>query len=595
VLARPDSAAYRLRKFVLRHRGQTAAAAGVALLLVGAASVSLWQAANAREAAVAAAGEARRSQAVQSFLVEVFSANSLRQSDPQRARQATARELLDAGAVRATEALKTSPQAQEAVLDTLADLYFQLELFEDAARMRRGRIDALERAFGSRDPRIAEAWLAYSTDVADTRQRAEAAPAIVRARELLDAIGDHDSEMRGWVAIESARLEQYTSLAAMRRHADEALAQFRARPRRWTNLFHALQIAARARCLSGDPAGAIELHREAIALARRSEPKVSAWLITPWVQMAEAETDLLELGAAEDHLREALATARRLNGDAGAATVQTQAKLAGLLHFSGRSDEGWALLQDAQAALERPGAKATPDAKGAVRRIAGHVAAERGNLREGLELLGAEVAALREEHPAALPLARSLLPLGAALRAAGRLEESTAALDEAGRILAATAGREVPPALGNALRFERARLALARGEPARASDSLQGLTLTGRPLDAAHALVLGARSALSERRFDDAAHQARQALQRLAETPLAGRFPRLESEAREVLAALPSHQAGSTKSSRAGTGAVPAARIASLKASTAGASRFIAAATAGVDSAEPGSSERSTT
>jgi serine/threonine-protein kinase len=439
VQARPDSAAYRLRKFVGRHRAAVSGAAAGAALLVAAAAVSLWQADAARQAAAQAARESRRAQAVQTFLVDVFGANSLRQADPQRARQATARELLDAGAARATVALASSPDAQEAVLDVLADMYFQLEAFDEAARLRRERALALERAHGANDPRAADAWLSYAADVADTRQRAQAAPAVERARAILDAIGDHDSELRGWVAIESARLAQYRSLRVMRREADAALAQFRVKPQRWTNLYHALQIAARARYLGGDADAARTLHGQAIELARRHEPQAPAWLITPWAQMAEAEIELERFEDAESHLREALALARRTSGDASASALQTQVKLGAMLHTNGRTAEGWALLVQAQALAGQGGATLSPDAHSALRRFVGGALIERGEFQAAHELLAAEAAELRERHPDSLPLARLLPLLAAASSGMGRFDESRKALEEAVALLRAVA------------------------------------------------------------------------------------------------------------------------------------------------------------
>ncbi len=461
VHARPDSAAYRLRKFVGRHRMAVCSASAGAALLVASAAVSLWQADAARQAASEAARESRRAQAVQGFLVEVFGANSLRQADPQRARQATAGELLDEGATRATKTLKFNPDAQEAVLDVLADMYFQLEQYNEAARLRRERALALERAHGSNDARAAEAWLAYALDVANTTQRAQAATAIARAQAILDAIGDHDSEMRGWVAIESARLAQYESLPRMRRDAEAALAQFQARPQRWTNLYHALQIAARGRYFGGDAEGARSLHEQAVQLALRHEPQAPTWLVTPRVQMAEAEIELARGGDAESHLREALSIARRMSGEASGSALQTQVKLGAMLHSSGRTAEGWALLTQAQALGGRAGAKLSPDAHGALRRFVGGALIERGEFEPALALLQAEAVDLRQHYPDSLPLARLLPLLAAAFTGLGRLDESRQALDESERLIQRVAGPAPAAMLLRSLYAERSRLASA--------------------------------------------------------------------------------------------------------------------------------------
>ena len=87
VLAHPDSAGYRLRKFVGRHRLGTAAASIALLAVLGAAGLALWQAREARQAA-ADAGD------MNAFLLEV-----LQTSDPFDAdRELTLSEALDAAA-----------------------------------------------------------------------------------------------------------------------------------------------------------------------------------------------------------------------------------------------------------------------------------------------------------------------------------------------------------------------------------------------------------------------------------------------------------------------------------------------------------------
>lgn len=65
VLAHPPSKWYRLRKFVQRHRGGVTVSTLLALALVGALVVSLWQAHVAREATL-------RADAVHKFMVELF-------------------------------------------------------------------------------------------------------------------------------------------------------------------------------------------------------------------------------------------------------------------------------------------------------------------------------------------------------------------------------------------------------------------------------------------------------------------------------------------------------------------------------------------
>ena len=95
VLASAPSRWYRLQKFALRNRVAVGAAGAISLSLIAAATISWWQAQIAREQANVARREAKRAGAVQTFLLDIFRANSDQQKDPLKARTTTAREILE--------------------------------------------------------------------------------------------------------------------------------------------------------------------------------------------------------------------------------------------------------------------------------------------------------------------------------------------------------------------------------------------------------------------------------------------------------------------------------------------------------------------
>ena len=70
---------------------------------------------------------------MQGFVLDIFRANSDKQADPVKARSATARELLDLGAQRLEAALQDEPEARAEVMQTLGEMYYQLQLDEEAA------------------------------------------------------------------------------------------------------------------------------------------------------------------------------------------------------------------------------------------------------------------------------------------------------------------------------------------------------------------------------------------------------------------------------------------------------------------------------
>lgn len=537
VWAQPQSRRYRAGKFVRRHRLALVAAAGaVASLLLG-LGAALWQAREARTQAAAAQREAQRAQGVQDMLLSIFRANSVQQPDPVRARQTTARDLLDIGAARATSGLQGSPAAQDAVLDTLADMYVQLELAEQGARLRLQRVEALKKEHGKADARVAGALLSYAEDLGGTEQPLRAVQALAEARRILDAAGDHSSSLRGWVWLSSTRWQQYLSLPAMRDDAAAALHHFEQHPGSWTDRFHAQQAVARASFIAGDFVAAAAGHLAAIELAEQQTNGPSAWSITPLVQRAEAQIASLEFDAAERNLRAALALAGKLNGERAGATLQTQAKLGAFLHATGRRDEGARLVSDALAALERPDARATPDAVDTVRRTAGRLAHFDGHSAQALPALETQVAELHRQLPGSLPLARTLLLQAAPLVVLGRYDAADRALQEAWQLWLAFSADAADAAEGNRFRLERARLELARGDAAAALAALPAVvsphtasTLALR-VDETRVQVLRAQAFVMQERAGDAEALAAQALAQLQASPLRARFVALEAEA----------------------------------------------------------------
>ena len=537
VWAQRPSWRYRTHKFVTRHRFALLAAGGVAASLLLGLGAALWQAREARIQAEAAQREAQRAQAVQDVLLSIFKANSLQQPDPIKARNTTARELLDIGAAKAVNTLQGAPEAQDAVLDTLADMYYQLELAEEAARMRMQRADALKRAYGAKDPRVAGALLSYAEDVAATELPLRAVPALAEARRIVEAGADAASPLRGWVRLSSTRVQQYLSLPAMRDDAQAALRHFERHPDQWTDRFHSLQAVARAHFLAGEFAQAEARHRAAIELAERQNGGPTVWSITPTVQLAEAQINSLQYDAAEQNLRAALALAVKLQGERSGAALQTQVKLGAFLHATGKREEGARLIADAQAAIQQPDARATADAADAVRRTVGTLAQAEGYIDRARPALEGQVNELRRQLPGSLPLARTLLLHAAPLIALGRYDAAARDLDEAWQLYLATSGGAADPAGGNRFRLERARLDLARGNPSGAETELQAVVAprdaAAWPLqpDSVQVQLLLAQVRLQQQRPADAEALAAQALAQVERSPLRARFVVLEAEA----------------------------------------------------------------
>jgi len=152
VLASPPSTAYRIKKFVIRHKvGVTAASFVVIALILGitGTTVGLFRAIEAERVAREEAETANR---VSLFLEELFAV-----SDPGEAKgdTITAREILDKGAEKIAVELQGQPLVQARLMVTMGRVYRGLGLYdqsrlllEEALEIRRNELgeEALEMA-----------------------------------------------------------------------------------------------------------------------------------------------------------------------------------------------------------------------------------------------------------------------------------------------------------------------------------------------------------------------------------------------------------------------------------------------------------------
>ncbi|HZW08717.1 MAG TPA: serine/threonine-protein kinase [Phycisphaerales bacterium] len=149
VAAGPPTAAYRARKFVRRHRAGVAAAAVVALTLLGAmAAVS---AGLVREATLRKRAETERdtSEAIAGFLRDTLA--GVRPSEA-RGREVTVREMLDRARQTIDRSFGERPAVAGRVRNTMGESYLALAEFEEAERQFRAAYQSLRDAEGERDP-----------------------------------------------------------------------------------------------------------------------------------------------------------------------------------------------------------------------------------------------------------------------------------------------------------------------------------------------------------------------------------------------------------------------------------------------------------
>jgi eukaryotic-like serine/threonine-protein kinase len=535
VLARPDQVYYRLSRFVARHKVIVASALATTMAMALGLASALWQAGVARDQATVARNEAARATAVQDFLLDLFRANSVEQPDPVKARQTTARELLDLGGRRVEESLKDAPEARASVLDTLADMYYQLGLYAEAARQRLRAVAAWKQAYGPNDPHVAGALLSYASDIADLPERAQVLPVLDEVRQILDATPDDASESRGRLLMMLAQANRYTAIDRMRIYADEAAAYFRQHPSQSGQTSLALTYAANARMQQGDAEAAEAVFHEALAEVARMDEAVSAWAVFPLIGLAEVQDTLGKVADSEQSYQSALAAAQARFGEFHPETLLVEAKLGAYLHATARREDGTRWMETARAGIGRgKGGYTPPYVIAVLSGLRARTLLAEGRLGEAAPLIAVDVDDARENYPGSAPLAGALRNQIALDTARGDYDEAGAKIDEALRI---TEGIGGAVAMRNRLLLDRGRLLVARGKAAAAIDALRSITPpiygTRLPLRVQEVSVktLLAEALLQQGQVPAAVAHAQDAHDQVATSPLRRYHPLLESDA----------------------------------------------------------------
>jgi serine/threonine-protein kinase len=181
VEASPPSAAYRIGKFVRRHRVAVAAAALLVLALLAGTAGTTAGMLRARRAEAAARTEAAAAERYSRFLVDIFETAAPEES---KGRDIAAREILQRGAARIRKELVDEPLLEARLLATIGYVYTRLGLYSEARPMLD---EAVALARGKGDP-----------------GKVDLAQALIRrgqAERYLNLPGDAESDDREALAI----------------------------------------------------------------------------------------------------------------------------------------------------------------------------------------------------------------------------------------------------------------------------------------------------------------------------------------------------------------------------------------------------------
>ena len=344
VSARPDTLAYRARKFVQRRAGMVAGGAVVVLLIAFLVAFYTTRIAAERDRARL---EAQKSAKITELLTSILTG-----ADPYatRDREPTIRNLLDVGAERVQKELGDQPEVKAEMLTLIGRVYQRLGLFDRATPL-------LEEAFaigrGTDSARLGYTTTEFGVLI---RERGDFVAATSILEEALAirrrVLGNVDKD----VAVTLVELGRAFEDRGMYDRAEPLLREalsirqqlFGEEHRETATSKSALALVLMQR---GDLAGAEPLFRQALDTSRKvlsdDHPNVGAG----WNNVGLVLLERGEFSAAEPMFRRALEIRRRHFGDGHVSLWPNTTNLAASLREQGRLDEAQRLLEPLLEAL----------------------------------------------------------------------------------------------------------------------------------------------------------------------------------------------------------------------------------------------------
>ncbi len=456
VVAREGARMYVFGRFMRRYRWGVAGVAALIVSLVAGLAGTAWQAQRAET-------EARTAEAVQQFMGDIFRANASTQEDPVKARDTTARQLLDLGAKKIDTEMHDAPAAKLNVLRLLSQLYDDLELDDEAVRLRRETVLLASSLHGTHSTETAGALIELATSMHASNVVNERKKVLDEAGAILDRNQDFNSVTRAALLRSLAEHYQSEDLPRALDYARQSVRLFEAKPAS-VDLAEAYYMRGVLEETTGLVREAAASFSRGIDVSRQAEGFPNPSLPRLYAYLGQAQTEMLDMAGAEKSARLALHTARAINGEDHVDTLQTGMRLGFFLVNTGRTREGLTFLQAAkQSALKIRGAD-DPFHTPQTLLEHGYAQARIGRLEEGLADMQAAITNRRANRPDTVYLATMLEYAASALLAVGRLDESRANLDEASaiRLKSGIEPRTLPFNFNTGMRI---RLALATGQP----------------------------------------------------------------------------------------------------------------------------------
>jgi non-specific serine/threonine protein kinase/serine/threonine-protein kinase len=395
--AAPDSATYRLRKFLRRNKTGVAASAAMLFLLLAGIATTTWQAYRATRAEREARGSQRRAEDAAAEVREVnrfLTEDLLASADPDvtLGREMTVREALDRAAEGIAGRFRARPLTEAAVHVVLAETYDGLGLAPRALVHAQSALDLTRGARGLDDAQTLAATAAVGKALAVLHRHAEAEPLLrdAAARAELRLGPDDPATIRCLNALAmTLRMQRKFAEAEplYRRTLESDRRVYGPRSAEVAQALNSLAVLlnTQRRASEAEP-----LYREALAIRAELLGEDHPSYLKALGNLARVLHDQGKLAEAEAMMRHVIREASRVLGEDHPSTLLTMNNLATLLAQLQRLDECEALHREVLTRRTRTLGADHPDTLQSMGNVAISVA-RRGRWAEAEELLRSAV------------------------------------------------------------------------------------------------------------------------------------------------------------------------------------------------------------
>jgi eukaryotic-like serine/threonine-protein kinase len=345
--AQPDSARYRMRKFVTRNRRAVTAAAAAVVLTAGLITFFTVALAIARNAALA---QAARTQRIQKFMTNLFQGGDEVAGPADSLRVVT---LLDRG-VQEAQSLNAEPVVQAELYETLGGIYQKLGKLDQANTLLQSALDSHKSHSGRDSPEVAQTLVAIGQLRSDQAQLDDAEKFTGQGLQmaLRHLPADHPAVVKAMIS--------YGRVLAQRGSYDHAIqvlnnaVNIESQPgRSASDLVNSLSALAEANYSAGHYPVADSLYRRVLEMHRKMYGERHPAVADDLGNIAAIQQDLGFYTEAEKFDRQALDITQGYYGKEHPKSAINLTMLGRALEFENKFDDSDAALKQALAIQER--------------------------------------------------------------------------------------------------------------------------------------------------------------------------------------------------------------------------------------------------